>query len=370
MLCVVRDVLAQKHSLWEGLNPGPYSVGFKVFNERDNSRSYRPKRDYQGNPDFREHARPIQISIWYPARPAANASPLPFAAYVHLIPAERDFRKLTKEKELESERSFMAIPLARGASEAKLRSLMKMATTGFKDAPPQAGAFPLVVVGQGLGFESPITHAAMGEYLASHGYIVATSPLTGAYSSFVKLDLIDLEAEVRDMEFVISSVRALPNVDPNKLGLIGFDLGGMSALLLQMRNGDVDAVVSLDSGIAFEHNTKLLKQSPYYNPSRLRVPLLHATATREEIEASGAHEDLSLFESAVYADIYRLRFKGMRHVDFTSDYDAPTLARSEDILSEPSSDGFPEGLLDQPFYGWVRWRYYDQPVLTGFPGRL
>jgi len=40
------------------------------------------------------------------------------------------------------------------------------------------------------------------------------------------------------------------------------------------------------------------------------------------------------------------------------------------VAAEPSSDGFPEGLLDQPFYGWVECRMYYQPVLTGFTGQL
>lgn len=35
--------------------------------------------------------------------------------------------------------------------------------------------------------------------------------------------------------------------------------------------------------------------------------------------------------------------------------------------AEPASDGFPEGLLDQPFYGWVKPAAPDdEPVLTGF----
>jgi hypothetical protein len=80
-----------------------------------------------------------------------------------------------------------------------------------------------------------------------------------------------------------------------------------------MRNTGVDALVSLDSGIAFAHNTRLLKQSPYYDPAKLRVPLLHATNPGEEIEASGASEDRSLFEAAVFATTYWLRLKGLRH---------------------------------------------------------
>jgi len=35
----------------------------------------------------------------------------------------------------------------------------------------------------------------------------------------------------------------------------------------------------------------------------------------------------------------------------------------EGLESQPSSDGFPEGLLDQPFYGWVQHR----PTPTSSP---
>ena len=34
--------------------------------------------------------------------------------------------------------------------------------------------------------------------------------------------------------------------------------------------------------------------------------------------------------------------------------------------TQPSSDGFPEELIAQPFYGWVPRRRYKKPVLTGF----
>ena len=34
---------------------------------------------------------------------------------------------------------------------------------------------------------------------------------------------------------------------------------------------------------------------------------------------------------------------------------------------EPRSRGLPEGLLDQPFYGWVRnWAVTTQPASAGF----
>jgi tetratricopeptide (TPR) repeat protein len=85
-----------------------------------------------------------------------------------------------------------------------------------------------------------------------------------------------------------------------------------------MRNTDIDVFTSLDSGIMFKHNTELLKQSPYYYPENLCIPIMHITRTKKENENMNVIEDHSLFESAVYADISLLRFENMRHVDFTS----------------------------------------------------
>ena len=47
--------------------------------------------------------------------------------------------------------------------------------------------------------------ADLAEYLASHGFVVATSPLVGTHSPLVSLDVLDLETQARDMEFVIAT---------------------------------------------------------------------------------------------------------------------------------------------------------------------
>jgi predicted dienelactone hydrolase len=44
-----------------------------------------------------------------------------------------------------------------------------------RDAPPGGGRFPLVLLEQGNG-QTLRDQAPLAEYLASHGYVVATSP--------------------------------------------------------------------------------------------------------------------------------------------------------------------------------------------------
>lgn len=147
---------------------------------------------------------------------------------------------------------------------------------------------------------------------------MATSDLVGAHSPFVKLDAVDLEADVRDLEFVISRARLPASADKEKLAVVGFDMGGLAGLILTMRNRDVDAFASLDSGIMAAHNLRLVKAMPDYDASRLGVPLLQATHPIEELRRFGVSEDTSFLDAALYSDRLVLRFADVRHADFTS----------------------------------------------------
>ncbi len=120
------------------------------------------------------------------------------------------------------------------------------------------------------------------------------------------------------MEFIISVLRKSRSVDPDRLGLLGFDLGGMSALTIAMRNTDVDAFVSLDAGILFSHPSGLPRTSPHYKTERFRIPWMHMTRT-EAVENIPSDKDIDfLFETKKYGDSYLLLFEDTRHVDFTS----------------------------------------------------
>jgi fermentation-respiration switch protein FrsA (DUF1100 family) len=95
------------------------------------------------------------------------------------------------------------------------------------------------------------------------------------------------------------------------------DAKPLAGPLLAMRNPDVDAFASLDSGILYPHPSGLPRVSPYYDPSALRVPWLHAMGTLDTTQQP--HSDAkSLFDEAVHSNRYRLIVAGMGHVDFTT----------------------------------------------------
>jgi tetratricopeptide (TPR) repeat protein len=212
-----------------------------------------------------------------------------------------------------------SLPFVTGFSEQGLSRLMSKKLLAISDAQPGDGQFPLIVFGQGLDFESPLTHVVMCEYLASHGFVVATTPLLGVQSRLSGVEVLDVEAHLRDMEFVMGLARGLPFVDEARLGVAGFDLGGISALLLAMRNPDVKALATLDCAVQFDNEfLRVPHESPDFNPDRLRTAWIHIVNERYVRNDLPDLESRSLFAQAGYSDAYFLWVEDVEHANFTS----------------------------------------------------
>jgi pimeloyl-ACP methyl ester carboxylesterase len=306
--CFTVPARADTSPLWGDLRPGSHNVGFRLIEGHDPARAIRVKG---AAPEIRP--RPVRVYIWYPADSSADDTPMLFGSYAAL--ADGDTWPEAVPGDAHKRMNFSRRPLARSLPPDRFDALLKQPVRAFENAKPAAGRFPLIIVGQGLYYESPITQAVLCEFLASHGFVVATTPLTGTHSPLVKIDVTDLETQVRDLEFVVTEARGLPFVSLEKLGLLGFDLGGMSCLILAMRNPDVDAFVSMESAVLFP-DLDIPTASPHHDPTLLRAPWLHVL--RRELASARGENTPSLFDTAVHSDRYLLLLEGMGHADFTS----------------------------------------------------
>jgi hypothetical protein len=295
--------------LWGDLAPGPYAVGFKIIYRRDPSRiSFdRPPTSADGN----NRTRPIRISVWYPAVKAVRDERMSYSEYVtHWGAPDKGFVELNRlldERDTESlKRSVL------DGDAAKFVALMKTPTFAIKNARPRRERFPLIVYSIGRNNFDP-DNAVLWEYLASYGYVIASVPQVGTNvrNLAVNHDLVDLETQMRDLEFTIGTVRGLNYVDPDRLALIGHSMGGAAALLIQMRNTDVDAVIGLDASFGFNGEIPMIKSSPYFDPNRMRVPLMN-------VHRTGAELDNAVIDSLGYSSRYLVELPGLVHVDFTS----------------------------------------------------
>jgi dienelactone hydrolase len=289
--------------VWGDLSKGPHGVGFRLLQDID------PTRSFQGK------ARPMRIYLWYPADKATRPA-MRFRDYADL--AALDFGG-DRRIRIGAERIDPSLPIITSFSEQGLAQLMDEELLAIRDAPPGKGRFPLIVFGQGLDFESPLTHVVMCEYLASHGYVVVTVPLLGAHSRLSGVEVIDVEAHTRDMEFALGRARGLPFVDGARLGVMGFDLGGIAALLLAMRNAEIEALSTLDCAVQFDNEfLKVPHESPDFDPDRLRAAWIHIMQERYVRPDLPDLESRSLFAQARYSDAYFIWVDDVEHANFTS----------------------------------------------------
>jgi pimeloyl-ACP methyl ester carboxylesterase len=295
--CCARAPL-QESGFWGGLEAGPFQPGFRLIETSDATRSF-PPDDGPG-----PVARPLRIYVWYPAKPSANR-PMRLDDYIAL--ALDDFHT-----------PLLPVPLSKGLDPSALEKLRESPVGAVRGAAPEPARFPVLVLGQGLYYESPLCHFVLCEFLASHGYVVATSPLVGTRYRLVNITVEDVETEVRDMESVLAAARELPFVDPAALGAVGYDLGGMAGLILAMRHPEIRAYLSFDSAILDKHYTGLPLTHPQYREERFRIPWMHMMQARFIRTVESRAEAPSLFERKAFGPSYLVHVPTTSHGGFSS----------------------------------------------------
>ena len=147
------------------------------------------------------HDRSLKVEIWYPAREAAGAVPV------------------TYEDAMESE---PPAPPAR----------FRIPGLAVRDAPADGGRFPLVIVAHGYG-NVPVAMSWLTENLASKGYVVAAIRHEDTYlnpAGFPQAVLhrpLDIAFVARELQ---GSLGRSGEVDPTRMALIGYSMGGYGVL--------------------------------------------------------------------------------------------------------------------------------------------
>lgn len=298
---------AQSSPLWGDLVPGQHRVGFRVMKLRDATRSYDRAAERMADRGY-----PLVLSYWYPATGAGRGSAMTFRDYQRVGRIDDRLEDPTAEELAEGDRDlkgFYERPFnfPFGAIEdAVWARLGPTRLVAVSNANPASGQFPLVVGVGGAG-----GNQAMGEYLASHGYVVA---LIGSPANVELNQVARMEWYVRDLEFALARMRELPMVDPGPVATWGFSFAGMPALLASMRSPEIAAVVSLESAIFYPNFGPQMTSNPFYSPTAVRVPFLHMFREEE----SRPNENLDGFRALRYSTRYRylLNDTALVHQDF------------------------------------------------------
>jgi dienelactone hydrolase len=295
--------------LWGTLAPGPYAVGFRVLYRLDRSRVW----EAGDSTTDMDPARPMRVSVWYPAKRNGSGQAMRYGDYVHLATPDRAFRRLNALLETRDTLSQGGAFVGAESFRPKLNSLPVPARAGAERAP---GTFPLLMYSAGWNSSTQHDNSVLAEYLASHGYVVAAVPQVGPSASTFSLRLtpVDLEIQMRDIEFAMGVTRQIPGVDRRALGLIGWSMGGVISLLIEGRNSNVGAVVGLDASFRAASWVGLVTSSQYFLMRRLRAPLL---ALQSGHPQSVAGQSDAVVDSLHFAPRYLARVPDITHGDFS-----------------------------------------------------
>ncbi|NNF32715.1 MAG: hypothetical protein HKN68_01315 [Saprospiraceae bacterium] len=302
----------QVPEMWGDLNPGPYTVGFKTIFTYDRAKPPVDFSDWDGRlyTTSETEGRQMQINVWYPARNKDSKGLIQFGHYVDLMGQQTEFGEINEEKRSFANQQFIAKTNALGGNESftqdKLDILRLMETNAILNASPEKQSFPLIVFPNG---GSPAFQSIMCEYFASYGFIVGAMALKGSKTFTDEASVSGIETAVSDLDFGLQKLLEIPQVDSKRIGLIGNAINSSQIIAYQNRNPNIDCVISLEGGLLSNFEQNLLKETAYYEPSAIDVPILAIYAPHPNI-------DPIYIDHLKYSERYFIHFPQMTEFHF------------------------------------------------------
>lgn len=293
------------------LKHGKYSVGFKIINQYDYERRYNPENESGDNP------RPVQTLIWYPANMGNNPKYMLYEDYIYLDANIEKFVQITDKEKQKVKESL----IRKKAFPENLMRELPVKTKSIKNAKPVKGSFPIVIYSPSWN-SSSWENSDLCEYLASHGYIVVSSPSFGKYKWKMTSDMDGLGAQADDIVFLVKSMKGYPNSDYSKIGIVGYSWGGFANIIAAQKLNNISAVLSIDGAISIFFN-KFSALTPYISPSKMDIPYMFISlkpTTAEELIKLNRDTTFTFYKSLNKADSYLATLYKMEHVDFRGSY--------------------------------------------------
>jgi dienelactone hydrolase len=258
--------------LWAGLVPGPYQVGYR-----------------------RLGAGAAVVHVWYPA--TGSGGPLSFRDYLDEPGQLRTFLETT------------------GVPSRTIDSLFASCLYAGNASSPLDHPFPLVLVAQGNG-QDAADQVILSEYLASQGFVVASTPSPMLRTPLEREDQVGAfaESQTDELAAAIEMVAAMVPVDTLHIGVVGHSFGARAALLLAMRDSRVRAVVSLDGGIGTATAVESFVRAPSFRANARLPALLHFY---EDLDPFAA-PDFALLRALHTEDLILVHTEGLHHVHFST----------------------------------------------------
>jgi dienelactone hydrolase len=287
---------------------GPFAVGLEIVEQYDLSRVFGYRTDDLGQPLDTPRPRPLQTLIWYPAQ-SAGSKRMTVGDYLALWATETTF-------------GSPKLPVRAQKWLAGIGRMAAAELRATREAVMVAQRFPVVIYAPSLS-STAWENADLCEYLASHGYLVLSSPCMGERSRPMTRNVVGIEAQARDISFLVGYASSLENADPTQIAVMGFSWGGQSNVVAAARDPRIGALIALDGSLRFSPG--LVAQIEGVHPERMTIPLLSIVQGHWTPEAQAAHwarypenAGPSVMNAWVHGDLVTVRMLGLSHMEHCS----------------------------------------------------
>ena len=288
--------------VWGRLAPGGFAVRIDTLMRRAPARSGWAAAD-----------RPVQVTIWSPA--SAAGTPLTYRDYIGLTANQATLAPPSADAAANAVAGLKGFVVSTGSTAESVEQWFDLPVAASWNAPLVVRRFPLVIIAQG-NYHSAYNQAVLAEYLASHGYVVATSasPLVLEEAPADSVSLISrARRQAADIEYVTGLLRTRNDVDSTRIGIVAHSFGARAAFVAIADGAPFRSFVSLDGGIANKLGSDWLAGTPLDTIS-LAIPLLHIYQDRD----STVQPDFTLISRWHRADRTLVHVDEMYHPYFTS----------------------------------------------------
>jgi dienelactone hydrolase len=250
------------------------------------------------------------LAVWYPARGPGER--MTYGDYVDL--ALRDAGR-GPGGEPRTRATYVGFLRSNGVAAAGIDAWLAHPMAAVRGSTPEAGRFPIVLIAPGNG-GAVHDEAALGEFLASHGFLAAVTPSPGWRGRAMEseADVYPVaEEQAGELAAALDRVAKLPQADPARWAAVGYSFGARAALLLAERRPGMRALVSLAGGIASAQGRGWLPAGAF-DRSAVKAPILHVYDDADP----AVPPDFTLLESLRNAPHTLQKVPGLGHLDLVT----------------------------------------------------
>ncbi len=284
---------SQDAELTTGFTAGKYGIGYTTISSYDLSRQPISDQSLAGVElkSFPHLAgRQVKIHLWYPTVVKNKKRGFSFEEYVWETASDLDYSTLTPARKELATKEFIEYSegvAGKTREETGFNKLFAAKTMASRDAKPASGKFPIVIF---PCWKSPTAESIMAEFLASHGYIVASTSLKGTSSNLPEISVRGMTSQSQDLAHVIGELKKIPYADVSRIVMMGTGINATTCLALISSHPEIKGFISLDGGILSESEKQMLMQTTYYDAVEYNLPMLFVYAPHPSISPVHAEE--------------------------------------------------------------------------------